>query len=56
MASGTEFIIDFEKPRVDIQIVDNQSGEGQLELIFVLDVICAHRDGDVAELENALGS
>ena len=56
MTSGAKFIIDLEDPVIDIEIVDDKSGERKLKLILVRDVVCTHGDGNIANLEYTLSA
>ena len=53
---GSKLIINFEQPRIYVQIVYDKSGKGQLKFILVLDIVRTHWDRDVTQLEDALGT
>ena len=56
MASRTILIINFENPGIDVEVVDDQASECQFELILIGDVIGAHGNRNVADLEDSLST
>jgi len=56
MASAIVFVIHFEDPYVDVQVVSYQSGQSSLKLLLLVDIVSTDRDRDITVLENTLGS
>ena len=56
VSSGAKLIVYLENPNVDIKVVDNQARQGQLEFELLLNIVRTHRDRNVADLEDSLGS
>ena len=50
-----ELIIHLEEPHIHVEVVCDQTGQSQFEFRLLCDVVGAHRNRDVTQLENALG-
>ena len=56
VASGRKLVIHLKDPNVHIEVVNNQLCQSQLELMPILDVVRAHWNRDIAQLEDTLGA
>ena len=54
--SAAELIINLENPRVDVELIGDQFCELLLEIFFVVDVVCSHRNWHIGLLEDPLCS
>ena len=55
-ASSSPFVVNFEEPSVNLQVVGYESSKGLLELHLVVDIKRTRRDGHVCELEDSPGA
>ena len=56
MASAVEFVIYFENPGVDVQVVGNQLRQLLEELVLRVYIMGAYGHWDIGQLEDPLGA